>query len=119
MILVLTPNIKPDSDAYEQLVAHLSRLQNIQWRVHHEQGTEQTLTEIYLIGNTAAISIDDMKSLPAVERVVRVSEEYRVLGRHRDDYRAAHFDYQGLRFGQDTLHVFAGHARGYAAQRQR
>ena len=108
MILVLTPNIKPDSDAYEQLVAHLSRLQNIQWRVHQEQGTEQTLTEIYLIGNTAAISIDDMRSLPAVERVVRVSEEYRVLGRHRDDYRAAHFDYQGLRFGQDTLHVFAG-----------
>ena len=108
MILVLTPNIKPDSDAYEQLVAHLSRLQNIQWRVHQEQGTEQTLTEIYLIGNTAAISIDDMKSLPAVERVVRVSEEYRVLGRHRDDYRAAYFDYQGLRFGQDSLHVFAG-----------
>jgi 3-deoxy-7-phosphoheptulonate synthase len=108
MILVLTPNIKPDSDAYEQLVAHLSRLQNIQWRVHQEQGTEQTLTEIYLIGNTAAISIDDMKSLPAVERVVRVSEEYRVLGRHRDDYRPAYFDYQGLRFGQDTLHVFAG-----------
>ena len=108
MILILTPNIKPDSDAYEQLVTHLSRLQNIQWRVHQEQGTEQTLTEIYLIGNTAAISIDDMKSLPAVERVVRVSEEYRVLGRHRDDYRAAYFDYQGLRFGQDTLHVFAG-----------
>ena len=108
MILVLTPNIKPDSDAYEQLVVHLSRLQNIQWRVQHEQGTEQTLTEIYLIGNTASISVDDMKSLPAVERVVRVSEEYRVLGRHRDDSRAAHFDYQGLRFGQDTLHVFAG-----------
>ena len=108
MILVLTPNIKLDSDAYEQLVAHLSRLQNIQWRVHHEQGTEQTLTEIYLIGNTSAISVDDMKSLPGVERVVRVSEEYRVLGRHRDDYRPAHFDYKGLRFGQDTLHVFAG-----------
>jgi len=108
MILVLTPNIKLDSDTYEQLVAHLSRLQNIQWRVHHEQGTEQTLTEIYLIGNTSAISVDDMKSLPGVERVVRVSEEYRVLGRHRDDHRAAHFDYRGLRFGQDTLHVFAG-----------
>ena len=83
MILVLTPNIKPDSDPYEQLVTHLSRLQNIQWRVHQEQGAEQTLTEIYLIGNTAAISIDDMKSLPAVERVARVSEEYRVLGRHQ------------------------------------
>jgi len=43
-------------------------------------------------------------------RVVRVSEEYRVLGRHKGDSRPAHFDYQGLRFGQDTLHVFAGFA---------
>src|SRR5207237_1798675 len=42
------------------------------------------------------------------ERVGRVSEEYRVVGRHRDDHRATHFDYGGLRFGQDTLHVFAG-----------
>ena len=108
MILVLSPNIKLDSDAYEQLVAHLSRLKNIQWRVHHEQGAEQTLTEIYLIGNTSAISVDDMKSLPGVARVVRVSEEYRVLGRHRDDDRPAYFDYKGLRFGQETLHVFAG-----------
>ena len=39
---------------------------------------------------------------------MRVSEEYRILGRHKDDDRPTHFDYQGLRFGQDTLHVFAG-----------
>jgi 3-deoxy-7-phosphoheptulonate synthase len=108
MILILSPKIKSDSDTYQQLVAHLSRLPNIQWRIHEEQGTEQTLTEIYLIGNTSAISVDDMKSLPGVERVVRVSEEYRVLGRHREDSRPAHFEYKGLRFGQDTLHVFAG-----------
>jgi 3-deoxy-7-phosphoheptulonate synthase len=108
MILILTPNIGPESDVYQQLMAHLSRLHNIQLRVHREQGTEQSLTEIYLIGNTSSISVEDMKGLPGVERVVRVSEEYRVLGRHQDDHRAAHFDYQGIRFGQDTLHVFAG-----------
>ncbi|HEY3102008.1 MAG TPA: hypothetical protein VGJ69_00360 [Pyrinomonadaceae bacterium] len=108
MILILTPNIEPESASYQQLMAHLSRLQDIRVRVHREQGTEQTLTEIYLIGNTSAIAVEDMKGLPGVERVVRVSEEYRVLGRHRDDQRPSHFDYQGLRFGQDTLHVFAG-----------
>src|SRR5258708_4467414 len=108
MILILTPNIRPESEVYRQLMAHLSRLPNIQSRVHQEQGAEQTLTEIYLIGNTLAIATEDMKTLPGVERVVRVSEEYRVLGRHKDDSRSAHFDYQGLRFGQDTLHVFAG-----------
>ena len=108
MILILTPDIKPESEVYQQLMAQLSRLPNIQLRVHREHGAEKSLTEIYLIGNTSTIAIDDMKALPGVERVVRVSEEYRVLGRHRGDDRAAHFDYRGLRFGQDTLHVFAG-----------
>jgi 3-deoxy-7-phosphoheptulonate synthase len=108
MVLILTPNIEPESDTYKQLMSHLSRLQNIQLRIHREQGVERSLTEIYLIGNTSAIPVDDMKVLPGVGRVVRVSEEYRVLGRHKGDNRAAHFDYQGLRFGQDTLHVFAG-----------
>jgi len=108
MILILTPNIEPESNTYQQLMTHLARLQDIQLRVHREQGIEQTLTEIYLIGNTSSIPVEDMKGLPGVERVVRVSEEYRVLGRHKDDHRLSHFDYQGLRFGQDTLHVFAG-----------
>ncbi len=108
MLLILTPNTNPEGTIYRQLLAHLDSLENIQVRVHREQGVEQTLTEIYLIGNTAAVSLDDMRSLPGVERAVRVSEEYRVIGRHKGDERDAHFEYQGVRFGQDTLHVFAG-----------
>ena len=108
MILILTPNISSESDRYQQLMGHLARLHNIQFRVHRVQGVEQSLTEIYLIGNTAAIALEQMKNLPGVEQVVRVSEQYRVLGRHQDDHRPAHFDYRGLRFGQDTFHVFAG-----------
>src|SRR3954469_19117063 len=108
MILILTPNIEPESESYRSLMDHLGRLPSIQTRVHRELGAEQSLTEIYLIGNTSAIPVDDMRGLPGVDRVVRVSEEYRVLGRHRDDHRPSHFEYQGLRFGQDTLHVFAG-----------
>jgi 3-deoxy-7-phosphoheptulonate synthase len=49
-----------------------------------------------------------MQSLPCVERVVRVSEEYRILGRHKDEQRSTSFDYNGVTFGQDNLHVFAG-----------
>src|SRR5919199_468577 len=108
MILVLTPNISPESAEYAQLMGHLARLENIKLRVHREQGAEKSVTEIYLIGSTASLSVEEMKSLPGVEHVVRVSEEYRVLGRHQSDTRPTHFDYQGLRFGQDTLHVFAG-----------
>ena len=108
MILILSDDTDPQSPEYLQLMESLERLPNITPRVHRIQGTERAVTEVYLLGDTKALSVDDMKSLPCVERVIRVSEEFRVLGRHKDDNRPTHFDYQGLRFGQDTLHVFAG-----------
>jgi len=108
MILILSSNIDQQGADFQQLMNHLDGLQGIRTRIHTERGAEQTLTEIYLIGNTLPLDIGAMRNLPCVERVVRVSEEYRILGRHKDDPRAAYFDYNGVRFGQDTLNVFAG-----------
>ncbi|MDP1557835.1 MAG: 3-deoxy-7-phosphoheptulonate synthase [Nitrosomonas sp.] len=108
MILVLVPDIRLDSPEYKQLLAYLANLPGISTRVHTEVGVEQSLIEVYLIGNTKTLSIEDISNLPCVDRVVRISEEYRVLGRHRNDDRPTHFEYNGIRFGQDTLHVFAG-----------
>ena len=108
MILILSDNTDPQSPEYLQLMESLGRLPNIKPRVHRIQGTERAVTEVYLLGDTKALPMDDMKSLPCVENVIRVSEEFRVLGRHKDDNRPTHFDYQSLRFGQDTLHIFAG-----------
>ena len=108
MILILNPDAGEESQEYKQLMAHLAAMPGIKTRVHVEHGTEQTLREIHLIGNTKALDIADMQGLPCVDRVVRVSQEYRILGRHKDDQRPTHFEYNGVRFGQDTLHVFAG-----------
>ncbi len=108
MILILTPNVDLQSPEFRQLTAFLDQLPNVHYRLHHEQGAQQRLTEVYLIGDTASLSLDDMKSLPCVERVVRVSEEYRVLGRHKDDTRPTHFEYNGVVFSQDNLNIFAG-----------
>ncbi len=108
MILILVPNTRSDSPEYKQLLAHLANLPGISTRVHTEVGAEQTLTELYLIGNTKALSIDDIKNLPCIDRVVRVSEEYRILGRHQNDERSTSFTYNDVVFGQDTLNVFAG-----------
>ncbi len=108
MILVLIPDTRLDSPEYQQLLAHIANLSGITARVHTEVGAEQTLTELYLIGDTKALSVDDIRNFPCVDSVVRVSEEYRVLGRHKNDDRPTFFDYNGVRFGQDTLNVFAG-----------
>ena len=108
MILILSGTTDPQTAEYEQLMQALARLPDIKTRVHHIKGAARSVTEVYLIGNTKALQVEDMQSLPGVDQVIRVSEEFRVLGRHKDDNRATHFEYQGLRFGQDTLHVFAG-----------
>jgi 3-deoxy-7-phosphoheptulonate synthase len=108
MILILKPNLSFESAEYQQLLNHLSRLPNIELRIHHEQGLDLSITEVHLIGHTATLPVEEMKRLPGVEQVVRVSEEYRVLGRHNGDRRPAHFTYQGIRLSQDSLHVFAG-----------
>jgi 3-deoxy-7-phosphoheptulonate synthase len=108
MILILQADTDKNSDDYRQLMDHLSNMKNIQTRVHDEVGAQQTLTEVYLVGDTATLQIEDMESLPCVERVVRVSEEYRILGRHHDEDRPTYFEYNGVRFGQDTLNIFAG-----------
>lgn len=108
MILILEPNTDPESDAYRQLMRFLDQLPDIQTRTHRVVGAEQVLTEIYLIGNTSALSIDEMSTLPTVERVVRISEEYRIIGRHHDNERSLEFTYKGVTFNQHELHVFAG-----------
>ena len=109
VILILESDVDTSADEYSQLITFLDGMQpDIQHRMHVEQGTEKRLTEVYLIGDTSVLNAQAMQTLPCVERVVRISESYRVLGRHKNDRRPTHFDYQGLRFGQDTLHVFAG-----------
>jgi len=108
MILILKEDTDKNSDDYRQLLDFLSNLKNVESRVHHEKGAEITLTEIYLVGDTSSLLVEDMESFTCVDRVVRISEEYRILGRHHDDKRPTFFDYNGVRFGQDTLNVFAG-----------
>ena len=108
MILILKEDTDKNGDEYRQLLDFLSNLKNVEARVHYETGAAITLTEIYLVGDTSSLLVEDMESFTCVDRVVRVSEEYRVLGRHHDDKRPTYFDYNGVRFGQDNLNVFAG-----------
>jgi 3-deoxy-7-phosphoheptulonate synthase len=108
MIVILNSSITENSKEYQLTLNYLSRLPGVATRIHKIQGAEKALTEIYLIGDTSKLSSEDIHMLPGVERVIRVSEEYRILGRHQDEQRISGFEYNGVQFSQDTLHVFAG-----------
>ena len=108
MVVLLRPNTDESSEAFGKTIDHLQNLSGIRLQKHIVEGNEQKLTEIYLIGNTKKLDRSIIESLPAVDRVVRISQDYRILGRHNDDRRQHGFDYKGLHFDQKSLHIFAG-----------
>jgi len=108
MIVILKSGLDENSPECRPLFDFLANRPNVKTRVHREVGAQQSVTEIYLIGDTASLDKGEIETLSGVERVVRVSEEYRILGRHKDDSRPTGFDYNGVRFSQDNLNVFAG-----------
>lgn len=106
MLVIIKPNAAKDQ--YNECLDHLNALPNIKTQIHTVQGSEKELIEIYLIGDTASLNDKNIKALSAVERVVRISDPYRVLGRHKDSQRHHHFDYNGVTFSQDNFNLFAG-----------
>ncbi len=108
MIVILNPDTDTDSEEFKEVIAYLEQLPNIALRQHEVQGAEQKLTEIYLLGDTHKVNQEPIEAFNAVDHVIRISEEYRILGRHKDERRSAGFSYNGVEFTQDNFHVFAG-----------
>ena len=108
MLAILHPDTSLDSDDYRQTLNFLENLPGVAVKVHEVVGATQRLTELYLLGDTKSLDKDEIEALPAVERVIRISDDYRILGRHRDDRRQSGFTYNGVEFSQDNLNVFAG-----------
>lgn len=108
MIIVLRPGVNIDSQECRGLNAYLSRLLNIRTHLHQQQGATQTITELYLIGDTSLLSRPEFEKFPCVAHVVRISQPYKILGRHDNNSRVSSFTYNGVDFSQHSLHVFAG-----------
>lgn len=108
MLVILRPNTDENSKQFKKTWDYLNNLPDVQLKKHIISGEQQKLTEIYLIGDTSRINRQQILALPTVERVIKISEGYRILGRHKDSNRAVGFDYNGVHFSQDNLNIFAG-----------
>ncbi len=108
MLVILHPNTDEKSKEFKEAWNYLNDLPDIQVKKHIVTGEQQKLTEIYLVGDTSKIDRERITALPAVERVIKISEDYRIIGRHKDNKRAVGFDYNGIHFSQDNLNIFAG-----------
>lgn len=108
MIVILKPDTPKDSPELRQVLDIAGRFEGVSARLHVIEGATRSLIEVYLIGSTVAVPTEPFEELDCVERVVRVSEKYRVIGRHKGQVEARGFEYQGLTFDQESLHVLPG-----------
>ncbi|HKJ68942.1 MAG TPA: 3-deoxy-7-phosphoheptulonate synthase [bacterium] len=108
MLVIMDPSTSEQSDEFRQTWEFLENLPGIETKRHTVQGEQQKLIEIYLIGDTSGLDKDTIEALPLVDRVIRISQEYRILGRHKDDARVNGFEYNGVKFNQSNLNIFAG-----------
>jgi len=107
MIVILHPSLDKQSFEYQYTLRVLQSLPNIESRLQETRGQSETITEIYLIGDTEKISQENIEALPGVSQVLRLSREYKILGRQIPSDSLA-FTYNGVTFSQDTLNLFPG-----------
>lgn len=106
MIIVFDPAVSEDAIAAAEKVAE--RFPGIAPRRYVYSGTAYTFTELHLIGLTSSVPTEVFEELPGVARVVRVSQRYRLVGRHDARFETAGFTYNGVSFDERRVHVFAG-----------
>ncbi|HEX7667698.1 MAG TPA: hypothetical protein VF407_24390, partial [Polyangiaceae bacterium] len=108
MIIILTPDVAENGPEVAEVLAVVARYPSVTAKVHGYRGTEHGVVEVHLIGDDKNVPEAPFRELASVVQVVRVSEKYRLIGRHGAKLDAIGFDYRGIRFGQDTLHLFPG-----------
>ena len=108
MIIVMRADALPDSVEVRQVVELAERYPDVTTQVRAIRGATRSLTEVYLLGSTGSIPSAPFEEFPAVEKVIRIRERYRTIGRHDGQAEEVGFEYRGLQFSQRTLHVFAG-----------
>jgi 3-deoxy-7-phosphoheptulonate synthase len=107
MIILLQAGVDPDGPEVAALRKKVESF-HVTTLVHRIAGASRELIEVHVHGATATIPADKIAELPSVERVIRVSQKYRLIGRHDGMLESVGFTYKGVRFDQESCHVFAG-----------
>lgn len=108
MIIVMKADLPAESPELRRVISLAESFPGVATQVHRVQGATRSLTEVYLLGSTGVVPSSKFEEFESVEKVVRITQKYRAIGRHDGQVEAVGFEYNGVRISQDTLHVFAG-----------
>ncbi len=108
MIIVMKSDVHSDSDEVRAVVRMAESYPEVRTQVRAIEGATRRLTEVYLLGSTAAVPEEQFQAAAGVERVIRIRERYREIGRHEGQAEAVGFEANGVHFSQDSFHLFPG-----------
>ena len=108
MIVVMKADVTLESPEVEHIVTLAKTFPGVTTQIHKVQGALRSLIEIYLFGPTGVVPAKPFEEFASVERVVRITDKFRSIGRHQGQLDAVGFEYNGVQFSQDNLQVFAG-----------
>src|SRR5215510_9269719 len=101
-------DIAADAPELKRVITLAESYPGITTQIHRIQGATRSVTEVYLLGPTGVVPAAPFEEFEAVEKVVRVTQSFRAIGRHDGGLEAVGFEYNGVHLSQDTFHVFAG-----------
>jgi 3-deoxy-7-phosphoheptulonate synthase len=108
VIIVMKADVPPESPELARVIALAESYPGITTQLHRIKGATRSVTEVYLLGATGVVPAAPFEEFESVEKVVRVTQSFRAIGRHDSGLEAVGFEYNGVHMSQDTFHVFAG-----------
>jgi 3-deoxy-7-phosphoheptulonate synthase len=108
LIIVMKADVPRDSPELQRVIDLAESFPGVTTELHQIQGATRSLTEVYLLGPTGVIPTKPFEEFACVEKVVRITEKFRAIGRHGGGLEPVGFDYNGVRIAQDTFHLFPG-----------
>src|SRR5581483_1246480 len=108
MIIVMKADLPADSLELKRVVELAESYPGIHAELHRVQGATRSLTEMYLLGPTEAVPAQPFEGSDCVEKVVRITQKFRYIGRHSASLDAVGFEYNGVSLSQETFHIFPG-----------
>jgi len=106
--MIITLKANAPREAADFVVEQALRFEGVSPRVHRFSGAGGEVIEVHLVGDTQKVPERLFADLPAVRRVVRVSQKYRLIGRHGATEAEVGFTYNGVRFDESEVVLCAG-----------
>src|SRR5262249_16554136 len=97
MIIVLKPDVPARSPELDPLIDLARSFPGISTETHRIEGATRSLTEVYLLGPTHALPTRPFEEMEIVEKVVRITQKYRFIGRHDPGLESVGFEHNGVR----------------------